>query len=99
MNDQQNATTMPRGLVVGGAILIQLCLGAIYAWSVFTPPLTASQAGEIAAIYDADQLGLTDETFAAMNSDLSEPRRELVRVGFAPTERRPIPTPTRRTKT
>jgi OFA family oxalate/formate antiporter-like MFS transporter len=34
---------MNRGLVVVGAILIQLCLGAIYAWSVFTTPLT--QAG------------------------------------------------------
>ncbi len=32
-----------RGLVVLGAILIQLCLGAIYAWSVFTPAL--SEAG------------------------------------------------------
>ncbi len=30
---------MNRWLVVGGAILIQLCLGAIYAWSVFTPSL------------------------------------------------------------
>jgi len=29
-----------RWLVVVGAILIQLCLGAIYAWSVFTPELT-----------------------------------------------------------
>jgi len=28
-----------RWLVVVGAILIQLCLGAIYAWSVFTPAL------------------------------------------------------------
>jgi OFA family oxalate/formate antiporter-like MFS transporter len=28
-----------RWLVVFGAILIQLCLGAIYAWSVFTKPL------------------------------------------------------------
>lgn len=31
---------MNRWLVVVGAILIQLCLGAIYAWSVFTPILT-----------------------------------------------------------
>lgn len=31
--------TMNRWLVVLGAILIQLCLGAIYAWSVFTPAL------------------------------------------------------------
>lgn len=31
-----------RWLVVLGAILIQLCLGAIYAWSVFTPVLIES---------------------------------------------------------
>ena len=31
--------TFNRWLVVVGAILIQLCLGAIYAWSVFTPSL------------------------------------------------------------
>lgn len=30
---------MNRNLVVFGAILTQLCLGAIYAWSVFTKPL------------------------------------------------------------
>ena len=33
---------MNRWFVVVGAILIQLCLGAIYAWSVFTPKLTAA---------------------------------------------------------
>ncbi len=32
---------MNRGLAVLGAILIQLCLGAIYAWSVFTTTLMA----------------------------------------------------------
>ncbi|MGE5235199.1 MAG: OFA family MFS transporter [Acidobacteriota bacterium] len=32
---------MQRGLVVVGALLIQLCLGAIYAWSAFTGALTA----------------------------------------------------------
>ena len=31
---------MNRWMVVVGAVLIQLCLGAIYAWSVFTPHLT-----------------------------------------------------------
>jgi OFA family oxalate/formate antiporter-like MFS transporter len=31
-----------RWFVVVGAVLIQLCLGAIYAWSVFTPPLQAA---------------------------------------------------------
>ena len=34
-----NEKTMNRWLVVLGAILIQFCLGAIYAWSVFTPAL------------------------------------------------------------
>ncbi len=33
---------MNRWFVVIGAILIQLCLGAIYAWSVFTPTLMKS---------------------------------------------------------
>lgn len=37
MNEKK---VMNRGLVVLGAILIQLALGAIYAWSVFTPELT-----------------------------------------------------------
>lgn len=32
---------MNRSWVILGAILIQLCLGAIYAWSVFTPALKA----------------------------------------------------------
>lgn len=35
----KSETTMNRWFVVLGAILIQLCLGAIYAWSVFTPAL------------------------------------------------------------
>jgi MFS family permease len=35
---------MNRWIVVVGAILIQLCLGAIYAWSVFTKKLTLPQA-------------------------------------------------------
>lgn len=37
----ENNKVMNRALVVVGAILIQLALGAIYAWSVFTPSLTA----------------------------------------------------------
>ncbi|MBN1985791.1 MAG: OFA family MFS transporter [Prolixibacteraceae bacterium] len=39
MNNQK---IMNRGFVILGAILIQLALGAIYAWSVFTPPLKAA---------------------------------------------------------
>lgn len=34
--------TPNRWFVVLGAVLVQLCLGAIYAWSVFTPLLTAA---------------------------------------------------------
>jgi len=37
-----NEKIMNRWFVVIGAILIQLCLGAIYAWSVFTPALKAT---------------------------------------------------------
>ncbi len=37
--DPTQPKVMNRWLVVVGAILIQLCLGAIYAWSVFTAPL------------------------------------------------------------
>ncbi|HUU85174.1 MAG TPA: OFA family MFS transporter [Phycisphaerae bacterium] len=38
------AAVMNRWIVVIGAILIQLCLGAIYAWSVFTKKLTVPVA-------------------------------------------------------
>jgi MFS family permease len=53
-------TAVPnRWLVVVGAILIQLALGAIYAWSVFTPKLTAADgvyqfsAGQAAWVFSA----------------------------------------------
>ncbi len=55
----ENQKVMNRWLVVVGAILIQLALGAIYAWSVFTPKLTAADgvyqfsAGEAAWIFSA----------------------------------------------
>jgi OFA family oxalate/formate antiporter-like MFS transporter len=57
---------MNRWLVVVGAILIQLCLGAIYAWSVFTPALTASTPSAIADVYGASQLGLEEARFEEM---------------------------------
>ena len=37
----ENQKVFNRGFVILGAILIQLALGAIYAWSVFTPSLKA----------------------------------------------------------
>lgn len=55
----ENQKVMNRWLVVIGAILIQLALGAIYAWSVFTPKLTDANgvyqfsAGEAAWIFSA----------------------------------------------
>lgn len=55
----KNQKVMNRWLVVVGAILIQLALGAIYAWSVFTPKLTATggvyqfTAGQAAWIFSA----------------------------------------------
>jgi len=55
----ENQKVMNRWLVVVGAILIQLALGAIYAWSVFTPKLTAADgvyqfsAGEAAWVFSA----------------------------------------------
>ncbi|MCX7727753.1 MAG: MFS transporter, partial [Chitinispirillaceae bacterium] len=36
---------MNRWFVVIGAILVQLCLGAIYAWSAFTEKLTSAAGG------------------------------------------------------
>lgn len=68
---------MNRWLVVVGAILIQLCLGAIYAWSVFTPPLKANGPGAIAAEYGPAQLGIDEASFQEMNGALSQPRATL----------------------
>jgi len=51
-----------RWLVVFGAILIQLCLGAIYAWSVFTPYLTGKLADP------ATQFGFTNAQTQAIFS-------------------------------
>ncbi len=39
---QEVSLPTSRSFVVFGAVLIQLCLGAIYAWSVFTPELIAA---------------------------------------------------------
>jgi MFS transporter, OFA family, oxalate/formate antiporter len=52
-----NGTVTNRWLVVMGAILVQLALGAIYAWSVFTAPLKAAPynftASQTQAIFSA----------------------------------------------
>jgi len=50
-----NEKVMNRWLVVVGAILIQLALGAIYAWSVFTPSLKTAgwTAAQTQAVFSA----------------------------------------------
>jgi len=74
---------MNRGLVVVGAILIQLCLGAIYAWSVFTPPLSAKEPSDVEAAYKAPQLGLDQADYDKMAAELSGPKQALARVRAA----------------
>ncbi len=81
MDEQQKV--MNRGLVVVGAILIQLCLGAIYAWSVFTPPLKAKSPADVVGVYApprrevAPQLGLENAKLNEMQAKLKAPLAEL----------------------
>ena len=76
----ENGKVMNRNLVVIGAVLIQLCLGAIYAWSVFTPALSAKAPGDVAGVYGAKQLGLDEATFEKMTAELKAPRDRLKEV-------------------
>lgn len=79
----ENKKVMNRGLVVLGAILIQLALGAIYAWSVFTPGLTASSPKQVIDVYgssnmrNAPQLNIKESDFIEMNNELRAPREKL----------------------
>lgn len=36
-------TLRNRWLIAGPALLVQMCLGSVYAWSVFVKPLMASE--------------------------------------------------------
>lgn len=77
---------MNRWLVVMGAVLIQLCLGAIYAWSVFTPPLAATDAADVAGIYGASRLGMEQAALVKMRGELAIPKaalKEAVKSGMA----------------
>ena len=84
----ENERVMNRGLVVVGAILIQLCLGAIYAWSVFTPAMKAESPSQIAEVYApapkdgvelgaARQLGLDEAATRQLVDELAEPRSQI----------------------
>lgn len=82
----ENKKVMKRGFVVLGAILIQLALGAIYAWSVFTPGLTAQSPKQVVDVYgdtkmkSAPQLSLEEAEFQKMNNELKGLRDNLTEV-------------------
>ena len=40
---EKESKTINRWIIVAGAIMIQLALGAIYAWSAFTTPLQGTE--------------------------------------------------------
>lgn len=69
-----------RWLVVIGALLIQFCLGAIYAWSVFTPALTTKSPYDVINVYSPQLLGLSKEKFEEMQSQLDPLKKELNQV-------------------
>jgi len=52
--------TRNRWLIVIGALLVQLCLGAIYAWGTFTKDLQ-NQDADVAMCLSPDLLGVTDK--------------------------------------
>ncbi len=82
----ENQKVMKRGFVVLGAILIQLALGAIYAWSVFTPGLTAKSPKQVVDVYgattmkSAPELKLDEAEFQKMNYELKDLRSDLTKV-------------------
>jgi OFA family oxalate/formate antiporter-like MFS transporter len=79
---------MNRGMVVVGAILIQLCLGAIYAWSVFTPPLAADTPADVVAVYGSEMLGIAPGTItpadlAFRHEDMIDDEQKLAKAKSA----------------
>jgi len=69
------AKVMNRWLVVVGAILIQLCLGAIYAWSVFTPALKETDKAGLVKMISPAVLGLGEkevETWKKHRADIAD---------------------------
>ncbi len=82
VNDSSKEPGINRWLIVVGAILIQLCLGAIYAWSVFTPPLVAPLPDNdfndnlgtgIVMVVDGDLAVGSEETIILSFSEGGEP--------------------------
>lgn len=56
---ESNTKVMNRWLIVVGALLIQLCLGAIYAWGAFTTALQ-DKGPEVAMKLSSELTGVTD---------------------------------------
>jgi OFA family oxalate/formate antiporter-like MFS transporter len=88
-----NKKVTNRWLVVAGAVLVQLCLGAIYAWSVFTPYLKgtsfdgvtrfAFSATQTQAIFSAGLLTFAlVMVFAGRWQDRSGPRPVAITGGI-----------------
>jgi len=77
-----------RWLVVVGAVLIQLCLGAIYAWSVFTPYLTGKLQDPVtkfgSAILSMDTKFQSELDNNTISPDL---RQEINSKGFSLSEK------------
>lgn len=61
---------MNRNFVVFGAILIQLCLGAIYAWSVFTPALSVQEPYQLINVYSAERLNIDKEVYKNIETQI-----------------------------
>lgn len=62
-----------------GGILIQLCLGAIYAWSAFTSGLTASRMNGVPA-FTARQLGIEQAVYDDLKKTLAAPQKEIEKI-------------------
>lgn len=80
---------MNRWLVVLGALLIQICLGAIYAWGTFTPALQARRS-ELAVTLAPELLGITaakqqelKAEYKGVKAKMDELTKELKSLGEA----------------
>ncbi len=72
MSDER---VMNRWYVVVGAVMVQLALGAIYAWGVYTPGLTA-KPWQLSATYSASVLGIEPSELTALEARLTPMRTE-----------------------
>ena len=67
---------MRRWPVVVGALLVQVCLGAIYAWGTFVPILKANQ-GELALMVRPEVLGIDPSAHAGWSARARELKKAM----------------------